>query len=116
MFIDRLSLARVITRPFLSASSLVMRSYASTRAWLHLGHLVPVHANHAQLPVLPPTQAGASLGTETLSRRALSRRVWALALPAIGEQLLALLVGLSDTFLTGHLSSQAMAQLGYTLP
>jgi putative MATE family efflux protein len=43
----------------------------------------------------------------------LLRSVWALALPAIGEQVLALGVGLSDTFLSGHLSAAAERQLGY---
>jgi multidrug resistance protein, MATE family len=44
---------------------------------------------------------------------AVQRRVWALALPAIGEQVLALAVGLSDTFLSGHLSATAAQHLGY---
>ena len=43
----------------------------------------------------------------------LKRRVWGLALPSIGEQLLALGVGVSDTFLSGHLSDQAIQSLGY---
>jgi putative MATE family efflux protein len=43
----------------------------------------------------------------------LRRRVWALSVPAIGEQLLALGVGVSDTFLSGHLSVYASARLGY---
>jgi putative MATE family efflux protein len=45
--------------------------------------------------------------------RALRSRVWGLAVPAIGEQLLALGVGVSDTFLAGHLSVGAMAHVGY---
>ncbi|HLZ21087.1 MAG TPA: MATE family efflux transporter [Ktedonobacterales bacterium] len=49
----------------------------------------------------------------TVSDRELRGRVWALALPAIGEQLLTLGVGTSDTFLSGHLSSAATAHLGY---
>jgi putative MATE family efflux protein len=36
-----------------------------------------------------------------------------LALPAVGEQLLNLLVGLVDTFLVGHLAADAARQLGY---
>ncbi|HEY7974928.1 MAG TPA: MATE family efflux transporter, partial [Ktedonobacterales bacterium] len=44
---------------------------------------------------------------------ALRRRVWSLSTPAIGEQLLALGVGVSDTFLSGHLAAQAIARLGY---
>jgi putative MATE family efflux protein len=37
-----------------------------------------------------------------------------LALPAVGEQVLNTLVGLSDTFFVGHLSDAASARLGYT--
>ncbi len=40
-------------------------------------------------------------------------RVLRLALPAVGEQFLNLLVGLVDTFLVGHLAVQAAARLGY---
>lgn len=50
---------------------------------------------------------------QTISQRELRQRVWGLALPAIGEQLLALGVGTSDTFLAGHLSTRAIAQVGY---
>lgn len=45
--------------------------------------------------------------------RELRGRVWSLALPAIGEQLLVLGVGVSDTFLSGHLSTFAAAHVGY---
>ena len=51
--------------------------------------------------------------TTTLTRPELRSRVWALALPAIGEQLLALGVGASDTFLAGHLGIAAQSELGY---
>ena len=44
----------------------------------------------------------------------LRREVFWLALPAVGEQVLNTLVGLSDTFLVGHLSDAAAASLGYT--
>jgi putative MATE family efflux protein len=44
----------------------------------------------------------------------LRRRVFRLALPAVGEQVLNTLVGLADTFLVGHLSAAAAAQLGYS--
>ncbi len=44
----------------------------------------------------------------------LRRRVLRLALPAVGEQVLNTLVGLSDTFLVGHMSAAAAAQLGYS--
>jgi len=37
-----------------------------------------------------------------------------LALPAVGEQVLNTLVGLSDTFLVGHLSPAASARVGYS--
>lgn len=43
----------------------------------------------------------------------LQRRVWSLSAPAIGEQLLALGVGVSDTFLSGHLSPHATSVLHY---
>lgn len=48
-----------------------------------------------------------------VSQSELRSRVWGLALPAIGEQVLALGVGVSDTFLGGHLSTAAVAHLGY---
>ncbi len=41
--------------------------------------------------------------TEDISDRQLRRRVLGLALPSIGEQVLAMGVGVSDTFLAGHL-------------
>ncbi|HEU5011127.1 MAG TPA: MATE family efflux transporter [Roseiflexaceae bacterium] len=43
----------------------------------------------------------------------LRRSVFNLALPAVGEQVLNTLVGLSDTFLVGHLSMDASRKLGY---
>ncbi|HEY7127484.1 MAG TPA: MATE family efflux transporter [Ktedonobacterales bacterium] len=113
MFTDRLSSARIITRHFLSASSLMMRSFVSTRSLVHGGHPLAGWHKHSQAIALPTHEAGVSAQAEAINPATLSRRVWALALPAIGEQVLALLVGLSDTFLTGHLSTQAMAQLGY---
>jgi MATE family multidrug resistance protein len=113
MFTDRLSSARVITRPFLSASSLMMRSYVSTRSLVHGGQQVFGWRKPSQVIALPKNEQGAPQQNGIASQSALSKRVWALALPAIGEQVLALLVGLSDTFLTGHLSTQAMAQVGY---
>lgn len=50
---------------------------------------------------------------DTMPDAELRRRVWALSAPAIGEQLLALGVGVSDTFLSGHLSAYASVRLGY---
>lgn len=52
-------------------------------------------------------------GDAASSDRELRGRVWSLALPAIGEQLLALGVGVSDTFLAGHLLQRAVQHLGY---
>lgn len=43
----------------------------------------------------------------------LRRQVLTLALPAVGEQFLNLLVGLSDVYLIGHISVLAAQQLGY---
>ncbi len=40
------------------------------------------------------------------------RRVLALALPAVGEQLLNMAVGLTDTFMVGHLGAEAVASVG----
>lgn len=60
-----------------------------------------------------PAAVKAKRAATPMSDRELRGKVWALALPAIGEQLLALGVGVSDTFLSGHLSNTAMAQLGY---
>src|SRR6185312_5404621 len=48
-----------------------------------------------------------------MAEKDLKRRVWGLALPSIGEQLLSLGVGVSDTFLSGHLSDHAIQALGY---
>lgn len=67
----------------------------------------------------PSTGALAVAAAATLNKVAaaedkeLKRRVWGLALPSIGEQLLSLGVGVSDTFLSGHLSDQAIHTLGY---
>ncbi len=54
----------------------------------------------------PTTQA-------PMAEKDLKRRVWGLALPSIGEQLLSLGVGVSDTFLAGHLAHQAVHTVGY---
>jgi putative MATE family efflux protein len=42
------------------------------------------------------------------------RRVFILALPAVGEQVLNVLVGLADIFMVGNLSDAAVAELGYS--
>ena len=64
-------------------------------------------------PVSPSEQHLAPATTSRISDHELRGRVWALALPAIGEQLLALGVGVSDTFLAGHLILRATQHLGY---
>ncbi|HEX6288487.1 MAG TPA: MATE family efflux transporter [Herpetosiphonaceae bacterium] len=43
----------------------------------------------------------------------LRSHVFKLAMPAVGEQFLNMLVGLADTYLVGHISVSAAAQLGY---
>ncbi|PLS80463.1 MAG: hypothetical protein CYG59_07745 [Chloroflexi bacterium] len=43
----------------------------------------------------------------------LRRQVLRLALPAVGEQFLNMLVGLTDVYLVGHLTATAVAKLGY---
>jgi Na+-driven multidrug efflux pump len=40
------------------------------------------------------------------------RRVLNLALPAVGEQMLNMTVGLADTFMVGHLGAAAVAAVG----
>lgn len=64
---------------------------------------------------VPQPAVVAPVGTQRthVSEAELRGRVWALALPAIGEQLLALGVGVSDTFLAGHLSAHATSVVGY---
>ncbi len=46
-------------------------------------------------------------------RIAMRKRVMTLALPAVGEQVLNTLVGVTNTFLVGNLSAEAARQLGY---
>ena len=67
-------------------------------------------ADTATLAVASPAQPAQPA---TTSEKDLKRRVWGLALPSIGEQLLSLGVGVSDTFLAGHLSDYATHTLGY---
>ncbi|HEX8034358.1 MAG TPA: MATE family efflux transporter [Ktedonobacterales bacterium] len=73
----------------------------------------PGDALETAITTTAPAPARAKASPKPISDRELRGKVWALALPAIGEQLLALGVGLSDTFLSGHLSNAAMAHLGY---
>ncbi len=56
------------------------------------------------------------MATQTIAyrqRTALRTQVFKLALPAVGEQSLNMLVGLVDVYLMGHLATRAVAQLGY---
>ena len=70
-------------------------------------------ASAAVLPVAPQAIGSGAVQPQSLSSRELRSRVWTLALPAIGEQVLALGVGVSDTFLSGHMANHASAVLGY---
>ncbi len=70
--------------------------------------------SHLAIEPLPASRSRHETHDASVANRDLRQRVWALAIPAIGEQLLALGVGVSDTFLAGHLSTTAMAQVGYT--
>lgn len=78
---------------------------------------VAAPSNALDTAITTSTSAAATIKTKAsakpISDRELRGKVWALALPAIGEQLLALGVGVSDTFLSGHLSNAAMVHLGY---
>lgn len=115
MFHHRFSQARVMTRHFLSPSFLMrsfvpMRAMSGTQPSLAAPKAKPSRA----LAALPSSKSAAPANDAAArDQAALRRRVWTLALPAIGEQLLALFVGLSDTFLTGHLNTRAIQQLGY---
>ena len=67
---------------------------------------------------VPATQSVAGVvGIPTAAsergRADLQRHIWSMALPAIGEQMLAMGVGLTDTFLSGHLTPLAAQHLGY---
>ena len=75
--------------------------------------VAPASALDSTLTTEAQPSAGAKAAPRPLGERELRNKVWALALPAIGEQLLALGVGVSDTFLSGHLSNEAIAHLGY---
>lgn len=114
MFSERFSQARIITRPFLSASFL-MRSLVSARSFGGAGLVGARPKTSSGKPAIntPSAELVSSSQQRAYDQAQLRRRVWTLALPAVGEQLLALFVGLSDTFLTGHLSAQAIQQLGY---
>ncbi|WIG57622.1 MAG: hypothetical protein OJF49_000367 [Ktedonobacterales bacterium] len=95
---------------------------------LHLGASAPRHRATWRIAALhqrmrwrrllgrigPAATATSTGSASSVTDRELRSRVWSLALPAIGEQLLALGVGTSDTFLSGHLTAHAIAFLGYS--
>lgn len=58
--------------------------------------------------------ASASTLAELPFEQPIRRRVFSLALPAVGEQVLNTMVGLVDVYLVGNLSVAASAQLGYS--
>jgi putative MATE family efflux protein len=75
----------------------------------------------ATAPAISPRVRAGALGlTQRLARVViptgetwqLRREVLILALPAIGEQILTMLVGLVDTYLVGHLGPDALAAVG----
>lgn len=92
-----------------------MRSLVSARSFGGSGLVAAGTKSGLDKPEVntPPAAPISSSQKAANDRARLRRRVWTLALPAVGEQLLALFVGLSDTFLTGHLSAHAIQQLGY---
>lgn len=53
-----------------------------------------------------------SVASRARPRLSLQGQILRLALPAVGEQLLSLMVGLVDTFLVGHLGQEALAAVG----
>ena len=126
---------RLLTRARLISPVRAMRQLAQTRPIWRVGR-VPVapavsiapaadvalelSAGGSSSRLAIPTRSGVhpKVGyarelRDTMPAAELRRRVWALSAPAIGEQLLALGVGVSDTFLSGHLSAYASARLGY---
>lgn len=97
---------RLPARAWQTRTARLARRRAATTLRRAARTVAPVTRSLAQVVGAP----GAARDADTA---ALQRSVWALALPAIGEQLLALAVGLSDTFLSGHLSDVAAHHLGY---
>src|SRR5260370_34484615 len=111
----------------LPRTSLPLAAAITTSAHPHLSTIV--RDVPRRLRVLPaPTRApGRSAAPSPLPARAqpkaaplseseLRKRVMGLALPAIGEQLLTLGVGVSDTFLAAPPSHPAVPQIGYGPP
>src|SRR5512146_1274832 len=101
--------------PASSLRSPAVAAHMTRRVWMVRAGVAHA-ARHArrQIPLAGFPRVGTRPHTEAAraSAHALRGRVWTLALPAIGEQLLVLGVGTSDTFLSGHLSAAAMARLG----
>src|SRR5258706_5553036 len=104
--------------------SLPLAAAVTANAHPHLSTIVrdvPRRLRVLSAPTRPPRRsaapsaqpARAQAKAAPLSEAELRKRVMGLALPAIGEQLLTLAVGVSDTFLAGHLSQSAVAEIGY---
>src|SRR5258706_345625 len=104
--------------------SLPLAAAVTANAHPHLSTIVrdvPRRLRVLSAPTRPPRRsaapsaqpARAQAKAAPLSEAELRKRVMGLALPAIGEQLLTLGVGVSDTFLAGHLSQSAVAEIGY---
>lgn len=94
--------------------SRIWRRRAVRRARVRTAHALTAAARVAGTTTQTLANAvGVPSAAPNADAAALQRSVWALALPAIGEQVLALGVGLSDTFLSGHLTPAAEQHLGY---
>ncbi len=118
--------ARVLSRPRALAKPLPPRADAATAAAptaaiAQTGSALAISANAVAVDTSAPIgeiseTGGVTRGkhqADAAEKTQLRRKVWSLAAPAIGEQLLTLGVGVSDTFLSGHLSAYASARLGY---
>jgi MATE family, multidrug efflux pump len=108
---------------YLSAAARA-RGGLARQGWVALTQQIPAgplataaFARVARVAV-PATQAvagvvGIPTSASERGRANLQRHIWSMALPAIGEQMLAMGVGLTDTFLSGHLTAAAAQHLGY---
>src|SRR5260221_9407832 len=103
-----LPLAAAVTASAHPHLSTIVRDVPRRLRWLSAPTRPP---RRSAAPSAQPARAQAKAAP--LSEAELRKRVMGLALPAIGEQLLTLGVGVSDTFLAGHLSQSAVAEIGY---
>lgn len=118
--------ARVLSRPRAQAAPVPQSADAATAdaatiAVAASGAALAITADAIALdtptrdraPAAPSVVTGGATEDAAAAKAQLKRKVWSLAAPAIGEQLLTLGVGVSDTFLSGHLSASASAHVGY---